>query len=80
MRKLARRPELKEQVSIFKVAGAGGTDNRLVDILHEQFTVEKAIQPATNESGGVDSASMYAAIEEAYTEIRGQLSTASEIE
>lgn len=80
VRKLARRPDLKEQVSIFKVAGAGGTDNRLVDILHEQFTAEKAIQPASNESGGVDSASMYAAIEEAYAEIQGQLSTASEIE
>lgn len=80
VRKLARRSDLKEQVSIFKVAGAGGTDNRLVDILHEQFTAEKAIQPSTNESGGVDSDSMYAAIEEAYAEIQGQLPTASEIE
>lgn len=80
VRKLARRPDLKEQVSIFKVAGAGGADNRLVDILHEQFTAEKGVQPAANELGGVDSASMYAVIEEAYAEISGQLSTASEIE
>ena len=56
-------PDLKEQVSIFKVAGTGASNSRFVDILHEQFTAEKGIQPATDESGGVDSESMYAAIE-----------------
>jgi len=80
VRKLARMPNLKEQVSIFKVGGTGGAGSRFVDILHEQFTAEKLIQPASNESGGVDSASMYAAIEEAYAEMKEQLSSASEIE
>jgi hypothetical protein len=80
VRKLARMPNLKEQVSIFKVGGTGSAGSRFVDILHEQFTAEKSIEPASNESGGVDSASMYAAIEEAYLEMQGQLFTASEIE
>jgi hypothetical protein len=79
VRKLARRPDLKEQVSIFKVAGVAGSESHFVDILHEQFTAEKAIQPAAGESGGVDSESMFVAIEAAYAEIQAQLSTASDL-
>ena len=80
IRGLALRPELKEQVSIFKVSENGGKDSRLVDILHEQFTAVKTVQPALDESGGVDSASMFNAIEEAYAEMKGLLSKAKEIE
>jgi len=80
IRRLARRPELKEQVSIFKIGGTGVEGNRFVDVLHEQFTAEKQIRPSLDESGGVDSTSMYEAIEEAYTEIQQQLATASVIE
>jgi len=79
IRRLARMPSLKEQVSIFKVQGTGGKAE-VVDILHEQFVAEKHIQPAANEQGGVDSDSMYAAIEQAYAEMQVQLSEASTLE
>jgi hypothetical protein len=80
IRWLARRPDLKEQASIFKVSGKGNTNSPLVDILHEQFTAEKLIQPALDQSGGVESSSMFNAIEEAYTEMKVMLSSAKEIE
>lgn len=80
IRNLAFRQELKEQVSVFKLAGDGKSPSRFVDVLHEQFTAEKQIQPALDESGGVDTPSMYAAIEEAYALIQADLATASEIE
>lgn len=80
VRWLARRPELKEQVSIFKVSGKGEEDSRLVDILHEQFTAVKSVQPALDQTGGVESSSMYAAIEEAYADMKELLSVAKEIE
>jgi hypothetical protein len=80
VRWLAQKPNLKDQVSIFKVSGKGEGDSRLVDILHEQFTAAKSVQPALDQSGGVESSSMYAAIEEAYIEMKGMLATAKEIE
>ncbi len=80
IRWLARRPDLKEQVSIFKVSGKGDTNSPLVDILHGQFTAEKLIQPALDESGGVESSSMFNAIKEAYAEMKDMLSSAKEIE
>ena len=45
IRFLARRGDLKEQVSILKVAGTEGAASRLVDVLHEQFTVESKCSP-----------------------------------
>lgn len=80
IRWLARRPDLKEQVSIFKVSGKGDANSPLVDILHEQFTAEKQIQPSLDESGGVESSSMFNAIEEVYAEMKEMLSSAKEIE
>ena len=80
LRRLARRPELKEQVSIFKIQRSDGPVNtRLVDVLHEQFIATKEIQPAANEAGGVNPDSMFAAIEEAYAEVQAELAVASEL-
>ena len=79
IRALAGRADLKEQASIFKVNGQGGS-SQFVDILHEQFTAEKAVKPALDNVGAVDTASMYAAIEESYAEVSGQLALAQSLE
>lgn len=79
IRNLAVRPEVKEQVSIFKVTGQGGR-SQFVDVLHEQFTAEKEIQPAIDSAGAVDTQSMYEAIEEAYQESSVQLTRAQSLE
>ena len=79
IRSLAKRPDLKNQVSIFKVSGFGA-QSQLVDVLHEQFVAESVIQPAANGLGGVDLESMYSAIEGAHAEMQTQLSVASHIE
>jgi hypothetical protein len=79
VRTLARRPDLKEYVSIFKVGGPGA-DSALVDILREQFTAERQIEPAADESGAVDPSSMFSAIEHSYENMKELLVRASEIE
>lgn len=80
IRKLAKRPDLRDNVSIFKVSESSGAGPRFVDILHEQFTVETEVEPALDQSGGVESSSMFEVIERAYAEMQEQLSKASEIE
>jgi uncharacterized protein YecE (DUF72 family) len=79
IRRLARRPETRDQVSIFKLQGSGGP-SQFVDVLHEQFTTEKIIQAALDSLGTVDTPSMYSAIEEAYGEAQGQLLKSQVIE
>ena len=80
IRNLAIRPDLKEQVSIFKVDGETGSGSGILDILHEQFAERKEVQPALDETGGVDPISMYEVIEAAYSTFQEELASASEIE
>jgi hypothetical protein len=62
IRNLSRRVDLKEQVTVFKLKGSAARA-RVVDVLHEQFTAYRDVELATDNSGSVDSASMYASIE-----------------
>ncbi|HEX4066720.1 MAG TPA: hypothetical protein VHZ09_11915 [Acidobacteriaceae bacterium] len=80
IRKLAKRPDLREQASIFKITGADSAGSRPLDILSEQFTAEQTVMPAQGSMGGVDSESMFSAIEAAYSDVQAQLAAASELE
>ena len=80
IRKLAKRSDLREQASIFKITGADSAGSRPLDILSEQFTAEQTVMPAQGSMGSVDSESMFSAIEAAYSDVQAQLTAASEIE
>lgn len=76
---LAAKPELKEQVSKFKVSGFADTESRLVDVLSEQISIEKQIESTGAVSKAVDDDSAYKAIEAAYAETEAELLVAAEL-
>jgi len=78
VKKLALRSDLREQVSTFKIAG-GDADARMLDILSEQFMAEHDILLSADQTGGVDSGSMFTAIEESYAQFKDGLEAASEL-
>jgi hypothetical protein len=77
---LAGKKETREVMSTFKIEGIVEGGSQAFDILSEQFAATKAIEPATDGKGGVDSVSMFSAITEAYQEVQSTLATAPEME
>lgn len=80
LRTLAGKPDLRDGVSKFKLTGVQNGENRVFDILSEQFIMDKSVAPALNASRGVDSGAMFKAIQEAYSEVESQLASADDLE
>ncbi|WZP00959.1 hypothetical protein EP7_002621 [Isosphaeraceae bacterium EP7] len=74
-RKLTRMPDIREQAKIFKVAGEDEETGKqfVIDLLSDQLIAKKKILKSDPKSRAVDSESAYQAIEEAYSELRGEL-------
>jgi hypothetical protein len=80
VRSLAGNKDTRESMSTFKIDGIVGGSVSPFDILSEQFSETREVLPATDGKGGVDSASMFEAIEAAYSEVQSVLAAASELE
>jgi hypothetical protein len=79
VKKLAREPDLREQVSKFRIGGISSSPQGLVDVLSEQISIEKQIQRITSGSAAVNNDAAYGAIETAYGELEADLLRALEI-
>jgi len=80
VRSLAGNKDTRESMSTFKIDGIVEGGVSPFDILSEQFSDSREVLPATDGKGGVDSGSMFEAIEAAYTEVQSVLAAASELE
>lgn len=80
VRSLAGNKDTRESMSTFKIEGIVGGGVSPFDILSEQFSDSREVLPATDGKGGVDSKSMFDAIQAAYDEVQTVLAAASELE
>lgn len=80
VRSLAGNKDTRESMSTFKIDGIVEGGVSPFDILSEQFSDSREVRPATDGKGGVDSVSMFEAIQAAYTEVQSVLAAASELE
>lgn len=79
VKRLAMQPDLREQVSKFRIGGISSTPQGLVDVLSEQISIEKQIQRISSGSTAVNNEAAYGAIETAYGELEADLLHALEI-
>lgn len=81
VRRLARRPDSRTEMSQFKVSGlssdSGGVE--IVDALNDQLIANKQIIREGRRSRALDTNAAYTAIEEAYEEMREELEAAAAI-
>ncbi|MFA5861778.1 MAG: hypothetical protein WDA16_08790 [Candidatus Thermoplasmatota archaeon] len=82
VRWVAKQPALRDEVDRFQVKGvAAGTGEIMkVDVLSDDLVTVKSILKADARSKAVDSASAYAAIEEAYNEMKEELEAAAALD
>lgn len=80
VRSLAVNKDTRESMSTFKIDGIVEGNVSPFDILSEQFSESCEVLPATDGKGGVDSKSMFEAIQAAYTDVQSVLAAASELE
>lgn len=77
---LARRSDLRDEVSTFKLMGTTNGIASPFDILSEQFMAEAYASPALDLQGGVDTGSMFSEIERVHSDLRDMLAKASDLE
>lgn len=78
VRNLAARPDLRENALGFSVRGLDEEHDRIeeIDVLKDELVVTKKVVRLDDRSRAVDDAAAYAAIEEAYTELKTELEAA----
>ena len=81
VRRLARRPDSRTEMSQFKVRGFNSESGEVevVDALNDQLIAKKQIIREGRRSRALDTNAAYAAIEEAYQEMREELEAAAAI-
>jgi hypothetical protein len=79
IRTLARRADMRENAMTFKVKGLDERTARLedIDVLRDQLVTSKRIVRLNTRTRAVDDAAAYAAIGEAYSELRSELEEAA---
>jgi hypothetical protein len=75
---MARRKDLREEVSTFRLQGEGR--RQVVDVLSEQFVMNVSVERSVDRSNAVNSESVYEAITAAHADLLPQLNTAEEVE
>ncbi len=79
VRALAGRPDVRENANTFKVTGLDEQTERVeaVDVLRDQLVASKRIVRLNPRSRALDDDAAYSAIEEAYSELKGELERAA---
>ena len=81
VKRLAKRKDLNENVSTFKVKGFNQVEDRseLLDLLQDQLVAKKQILTLGDRSRAIDPGSAFDAIDEAYDELESQIEAAAGI-
>lgn len=82
VKKLAGRDDVYTEASCFKIKGENDSTGKIdeIDLLRDQLIAKKTVAKRVGRSKALDEESVFQAIEQAYTELKGQLAQAPQVD